>query len=252
VDKQIRVHLIDIDSPGQAIHQHLSQLKDRIGTSARSLEIPGEEELSAKGIDTANGLAALTTDTAILGGLRTIRQSLIAYKDGFRVHIGPIEGNAAHPAREEAITANLLDVLRTAQPGSVLGLYGSIHVRRGSLNLPDPAKGGTFHHFPMAGRLEKTGVEVYKLCSEPLSGPLFWRLNYFEFPSDRAEQFRLNGGETLGDILQKAPDFEFIHFDFAKGIRLSTESEDYSEQFDACVFFRKITPMENLCSPPSK
>jgi hypothetical protein len=252
VDKQIRVHLIDIDSPAQAIIQHLNQLKNRIGSPAKKIEIPEEKDLGTRGMNILNDLSVLAEDTAILSGLRTVRQSLIAYRDGVRIHIGKTEGNAAHPAREEAITANLLDVLKAAKPGPVLGLYGSLHVRRGSSILPDLVKGGTFQHIPMTGSLEKRGIKTYKICAEPMSGRFSWRQNEFDFPSDWAEQYKVNGGKSVGDILQRAPDYKIFQFDFSKGVRLSKNEENYSEQFDTCVLFRKVTVVENECSSPDR
>jgi hypothetical protein len=248
VDEQIRVHLIDIDSPEEAIRQHLLRLKNRIGISAENLQISDQEALSVTGTRLlVERLADLTSDRDILAGLRTVRQSLIAYDEGFRSHIGPVQGNPAHPAREEAITANLLDVSRAAQPAPVLGLYGWVHVRRGTRPFPDGA-GGTFMLTPMADRLETAGIKVYRAICYPLSGRLLWRRRGFELPAGPgAVDFKLSDGGTIKDILGRAPGSEFILLDFAKGIRLRTEDEDLSEHFDSYVFLRTATPMKDQC-----
>jgi hypothetical protein len=287
LDKKIRVHLVDVDSPEPTIRQHLVRLINKIGTSAENIKIP-DERLSLAGTGSIiERLAQLTSDRDILSGLRTVKQSLILYDSGLRIHTGATEGNPLDPVREEAITANLLDVLYAVQPGSLLGLYGAAHVPKGTRTFQDPKK-GTLHFTPLSGRLERFGVSVYRTICYPLAGAGIWRQQSFKLPvGPAASDFRLSSGETMQDVLGSAPDSEFFYMDLAKdvppGIRIQaplrgdspisyekameaiaqfrirtqsmtpgTIAENPSEQFDSIIFLREATPMKDQCPSMNK
>lgn len=247
--QQIRVHLVDIDSPAQAIRQHILHLMKRVGKTAEDLKFPGEQNFNSAGMSLfIEQLRSLTSDTKILSELRTVKQSLLAYDDGFRVHTGDVEGNSLHPDREEAITENILDLLKTvAVKTPVLGLYGEMHIRKGMVTLHNPPIWDHFTHVPMASRLEKAGIKVYRFNCYPLSGSFHWRWGLVEMRTDKTEQFRLGSGDTLPNIFKRVPDCRFLYVDFSSGVKMLQGVEEFSRLFDSCLFIRKATPIESRC-----
>jgi hypothetical protein len=284
LDKKIRVHLVDIDSPERAIRQHLVSLINRIGASAENIKIP-EERFSLAGMGSIiERLTQLTSNREILSGLRTVKQSLILFDSGLRIHTGPFEGNPLDPIREEAITANILDVLNAVQPGSVLGLYGAAHVQKVTGSSADFGRSAS-QFTPLSERLERAGIRVHRTICYPLGGVGLWRQQSFKLPQGQvASDFRLSSGETMEDLLRSAPDFEFFYFDFAEGVPLRIQiqappqgtitsalenaieqiririqskfmgamTENLSEQFDSFIFLRRATPMIDQCSSINK
>jgi hypothetical protein len=275
-DKKIRVHLVDVDSPEKTIRQHLVSLIAKIGTSAGSIKIPEEGlSLASTGL-IIERLTQLTSNRDILSGLRTVKQSLILFDSGLRIDTGPTEGNIGDPVREEAITANILDVLHVAQAGSVLGLYGAAHVQK---LIARPSKSQSI---PLSERLEKAGVTVYRTMCYPLAGVGIWRQQSIKLPSGpAASSFSLSTGETMQDVLRSVADPEFFYFDLAKGVPLRIQiqasptnsmaenagiqglleklqllsqsrfignmSGNLSGQFDSLIFLREATPMKDQC-----
>jgi hypothetical protein len=281
-DKKIRVHLVDIDSPEQTIRQHLVSLINRIGTSAENIKIPDERLNLASMESIIERLTQLTSNRDILSGLRTVKQSLILFGSGLRIHTGATEGNPLDPVREEAITSNLLDVLHAVQPGSVLGLYGAAHVQ--AIRSSTDFRRGAPQFTPLSERLERAGVRVYRTICYPLAGLGIWRQQSFKIPTGQAaSDFRLSSGETMQDVLRSAPDPEYFYFDLAKGVplRIQTQAplkgtmsvydnaieqlriliqsrflgamtENLSEQFDSFIFLREATPMKDQCPSMNK
>ena len=258
------------------------RLTTRIGTSAENLKIPDERLSLVSTGSIIERLTQLTSNRDILSGLRTIKQSLVLFDSGLQIHTGATEGNVSDPVREEAITANILDVLQTVQPGSVLGLYGAVHVQKGTRTFRDP-KGDTFQFTPLSERLEKAGVRVYRTICYPLAGAGMWRQQSFNLPAGpEASEFGLSSGETMQDVLRSVPDSEFFYFDLAKGgplriqiqaplkgtgpkafenfkqqIRiqpmfLGAVTDNLNEQFDSFIFLREATPMKDQCPAINK
>ena len=201
-------------------------------------------------MDLIERLTHLTSNKGILAGLRTVRQSLILFDKGLRIYNDNIEGDTTDPVREEAIAANVLDVIRAVQPNSLLGLYGFAHVQ----------KGGGGIQFPLSDRLEKAGVMVYRTVCYPLTGASIWRQHGFEYPvGPAASDFKLSSGKTIEDVLENVPDSEFLYLNFAKGIQLQVQNWNPnwgaepiafpSEQFDSYIFLREVTPMKDQCLP---
>ncbi len=283
-DKKIRVHLVDIDSPEKTIRQHMVSLINKIGPSAENIKIPEERLSLANAGSVVQSLTQLTSNSNILSGLRTVKQSLIVLESGLEVDTGPIVGNAWNPAREEAIAANISEVLHATQPGSVLGLYGAAHVQK--VTGPSTDFASNLQQFaPMSERLERAGIKVHRTICYPLGGFSMWRQHSAKLPSDRAaSDFKLSSGETMQDLLRSAPDSEFFYFDLAKGVPLRIQIQDaptaasnsafenpidhfrilirpgfmramtdnLSEQFDSFIFLREATPMNDQCPSMNK
>jgi hypothetical protein len=251
VNRQVRVHLVDIDSPAHAIRRHLSSLMERIGKTAKELQIPEEQDFSSSRVGVLiDRLKGFTSNRKILSELRTVSLSLDAYDNGFRVHTGDVQGNPLDPAREEAITGNILDLLKSiAIKTPVLGLYGDMHVRGGPAMWLNPVTGKSYEHMPLAYRLEKAGIKVYKFACHPLSGSFQWRWGLMEMLSDEAVQFKLASGDTLSDVFERAQGSPFLFVDFSSGIRLMKEAEEFSGFFDSCLFVRRANPIDSRCQP---
>lgn len=284
-DLKIRVHLVDIDSPETTIRRHLVRLINKIGTPAEDITVPEERLSHARTGPIIEKLSQLTTDRDILSELQTVKQSLILFDSGLRIHTGAFEGNPLAPVREETITANILDVLNSTQSELALGLYGAVHVQkvpRASADLRRDIPQFT----PLSERLEVFGIRVYRMICYPLAGNGLWRQRSFELPSaPAAADLRMSGGETVQDVLERAPDSVLFYFDpaiagplhiefqaagkvntnengiesryeklmedFRMSIKptfLGTRTDTLREQFDSYIFLREATPMEDRCT----
>ena len=224
-------------------------MKERIGKAAKDLQIPEEQDFSTAltGL-LIDHLKNLTSNRKILAELRTIRHSLVAYDNGFSVDTGDVEGNPLDPAREEAIAENILELLNSMPADTpLLGLYGDMHVRGKPVMWVNPVTGKSYEHLPMAYRLEKEGIKIYRFNCHPLSGSSQWRWGLIEMRQDEAGKFKLASGETLSDVFGGTQGSPFLFVDFSSGTKLMKEAEEYSRFFDSCLFVRRAHPMASRC-----
>ena len=242
-NERIRVHLVDIDSPASAIREHLLKLAARI-TGARAIRVPGESQIAERGLETVDELARLTSDRALQGELRTIRHSVLALQQGLEISTRPHKGNPLLEDREQAITANIHDLLR--QPGCrvLLALYGSVHAWKKPSKIQADSPGRYF--YPLAYRLEQEGVRTFSLACLALSGRMRWRGMEIELPP-LAAGISLATGETLGQILTAVPGAAYFYVDTARQGVSMPGSDPAGLAVDAFLFIAQATPMESRC-----
>jgi hypothetical protein len=241
-DARIRVHLTDIDSPAAAIRQHLDALKKRL--KANNVSIPNETAIKTRGLETATRLKLLTTDSDARSELRTIELSILAYRQGLEVDLGPPKGSPYLDSREQAVASNIVDLLRTRKTQSLLVLYGSDHVSRTPRKDGGPDRNQPFT--PMALRLEQSGIKAFSVVTFPLAGRSFWRGQESELPWTAIDG-HLASGETLDQVISAVPGTRFLYID-TKRQRVRLPSQDISNMaVDAFLLFRSGAPMKDHC-----
>ncbi|MCB1020447.1 MAG: hypothetical protein KDC27_10990 [Acidobacteria bacterium] len=243
----VRVRLVDIDSPATAIRQHLLAIKEQ-APGADAVHLPPVAELEARGMETVAALRALGLSQPQLSQLRTIEKSIRAYQQGLEV--GTTSGFKGSPYlddREEAITSNILEMVRTDGGRSVLVQYGSDHVSRSLRRDGGPDRNRAFS--PLARRLAGAGVKVFSLMTVPLSGRWSWRGRdgeMFWAPNDG----HLADGAGFDQVFAEAPDAKWLYVDRARQ-RVTLPSTDMTAyDVDAYLLFTEAIPMENHCSAP--
>ncbi len=82
-NERLRVHLVDIDSPIQAIREHLLDLKGRLG--AQAVVIPDEQTLRERGLGLVDQMTPLANEDSLRAELETIRSSILAYREGVEI-----------------------------------------------------------------------------------------------------------------------------------------------------------------------
>jgi hypothetical protein len=244
-DNLIRVHLVDIDTPASAIHRHLAMVREQM-PGVPSPPVSDVKELKDQGLRTVDALKrALTLDNSLHNELRTIRYSILAYRDGLEVDVGQPKGSPYLESREQAIAANIKSVLAEPDCRGILVQYGSDHVSKVNRKDGGPNRNSTFA--PMALRLERDGVKVYSLLTIPLSGNWQWRGRKGEMfwgPSD----VRLSTGERLDEVLTSVQQHKFVFVD-PKVERLRLPSHDLNGfRVDANLLFATGTPLQDQCS----
>jgi len=127
--KHVRIHLIDVDSPASAIHEHLLLLSKRIPHSD-SVIVPQLEDLKEHGEECVRKLEAITSDVQFRSELRTVMFAIQALRDGFEAGTGPSKGSSYLEEREEAMTENLARLVHRGAKGGVLVVCGFDHASR--------------------------------------------------------------------------------------------------------------------------
>lgn len=243
-DARIRIHLTDIDSPATAIRQHLAAIQQRL--KANNVIIPDETAIKTRGLETVAQLKLLTTETALHSELRTIEFSIVAFEQGLEVGIGPSKGSPYLDSREQAVTSNIVDLLRLRGTPSLLVLYGSDHVSRTPRNDGGPERNQPFT--PMALRLQQSGIKAFSVVTFPLAGHSFWRGQSSELPWTAIDG-HLASGETFDQVLSAIPGTRFLYID-TKRQRARLPADDISNmQVDAFLLYRSGTPMRDHCAP---
>jgi hypothetical protein len=200
-DQVIRVHLVDIDSPATAIREHLAILKSEF-PGAASFTLPNVDEITRRGQDMVERFRrVLPPDHKLQGELRTIERSIQAYRDGFEAGDGAVKGSPYLEAREEAVTANVRDVLKAPDSKGLLMQYGWDHVSKAERKDGGPNRDSLFA--PTALRLERSGVKLFSLLTVPLSGTWQWRGRKGEMLWSVSDT-HLSTGEPLGGLLAAA------------------------------------------------
>jgi hypothetical protein len=238
------LHLVDIDTPATAIRQHLSTIKERIA-GAGAVRVPYGSDIKAHGLEVVAALQRLTADQEILGELRTVAHSIRAYRQGLEVGTGQFKGSPYLDDREQAISSNIVDLLRDRNSRTVLALYGSDHVSKARRKDGGERRNRDFS--PLALRLEEAGVRVFSLVTVPLSGRWRWRGREGEM-FWTARDGSLAGGETLDRVLATVPESTLLYVD-PRRQRISLPSQDLNRfVVDAFLLFASATPMEDHCA----
>lgn len=243
-DQRIRIHLVDIDTPGTAIRQHLSMIRDRLAATA-AVRIPEVTALKAQGLETVKQLRSLRANPELLSELRTIEHSIGALRQGFELQPRQVQfkGSPYLEDREEAIARNIGDVVR--EHGSVLALYGSDHVSRALKKDGGPNRDADFA--PMALRLARAGVSVFSVITFPLSGSWRSRNGRENEMLWTAADGHLASGETLDHLLTAAHNPPLLYVD-PKRERITLPSQDITAlAVDAFILIPKATPMADRC-----
>jgi hypothetical protein len=242
-EERFRVHLTDIDSPAAAIRQHLTALQLRLG--ATGLRIPSESAIKDSALDTVAQLQRLNPDAATRSELRTVEFSVLCLRQGLEFDLGAPKGSPYLDSREEAVAGNIVDLIRTRGIASLLVVYGSDHVSRTPRKDGGPERNLPFQ--PMGLRLEKAGIKVFSVITNPLEGRTFWRGHENEIYGD-ASDGHLASGEKLDKVFASAPGSRFLYIDRQREhVRLP--SEDVSKMaVDAFLLFRSGTAMKNACA----
>jgi len=243
LNQRVAVHLVDLDSPMSAIRQHLLQVETRLARNDE-VHIPDESELAQNGLELVDRLLSRAVEPRLRGELQTVRNSLVAYREGFEAESGPTKGNVLMEAREEAIARNVLSVLKGSQRRVALGFYGSIHGRKKAEKLDLGT--GPFLYRSLASRLGETGVKVLSVYCWALSGSNFWRGTRNNIPSMVGSRVRVNETESLQQVMSEAPDANMFLVDLSKQPAFH---DDVGGLYDFGIWLRVGSPMENACAP---
>jgi len=243
-DKRIRIHLVDIDSPASAIREHLLAIEQQIpdGTEVR---VPAASEIKEHGLETVSSLERYRIDSRTMSELRTVEHSIRAYQQGLEVGIGPPKGSPYLEDREQAIADNIKELIHGRTELSILILCGFDHVSKSERKDGGPDRDQPF--WPMAARLEQSGIRIFCLVTFPLAGNSFWRGVHSELlwkPVDG----HLASGETFDKLIATIPQAKFIYVD-TKRQRVHLPSQDVSNySVDAFLLFPSAAPMKNDCA----
>jgi hypothetical protein len=239
---RIRIHLVDIDSPVEAIHEHLVMVRQRIAGAAK-ISIPPLKEIKEHGLKTVAQLQQFTMDSRTRSELRTIEHSIRAYQQGLEFGTGPAKGSPYIDDREDAIASNIADLVRSDATPSVLVLYGSDHVSKSRKKDGGPNRDQPF--WPMAHRLEQSGISVFSTITFPLAGRYDWREGPNEMPFG-PQDFHLASGETLDKMLADVPEARFIYVD-TKRQRITLTDDASRFAVEAFVLFPTARPLKDEC-----
>jgi hypothetical protein len=247
VEERIRVHFTDIDSPASAIRLHLSMLQRRLG--ADGIRVPPESGIPKHGIETVAQLRRMNPDSTAQSELRTVELSIRSLQDGLEFDVGQFKGVPYLDSREEAVAANIADLLRLRGVASLLVVYGSDHTSRAERrNFAGPRRDQLYT--PMALRLQRAGIKGFSLLTLPLEGEAFWRgrtVPTYWTPEDA----HLSTGETLDRVVAAAPDARSFFVDLQRE-RIRLPGEDLNRMtVDAVLLFRSGTPMAERCATPA-
>lgn len=243
----VRIHLVDIDTPAEAIRLHLESIRARIPAAAR-IAIPGVDSVASDGLQTVDSFERLTSDPALLGELRTVRRSILANRQGLEATTGQPRGSPYLDDREQSIADNIRDIL--ALPGfrGVLAFYGSDHISKSMRRDGGPNRDRPFA--PMALRLEQAGLKVFSLMTFPLTGRWAWRgrSQQMQWTPDEG---RLESGETLDKVMRAAGPGSLIYIDRTKQKVTLPSTDLTNSRTEAVLLFSGAQPLPNRCSDSS-
>jgi hypothetical protein len=243
-DERIRIHLLDIDSPPGTIREHLVNIQSRT-PAASKVDIPEADKIGQDGLASVMHLRQFPLDQRSQSELRTVEHSIRAYQLGFEAGTGPAKGSPYLEDREQAMTDNLLDIIRSSPARSVLVLCGADHASRAVLKDGGPDRNQPFA--PMALRLQRSGIKIYSVATFPLAGSSFWRGSHRDLLWQPADG-HLASGETMDKLLAAAPQAKFFYIDKSQeSARLP--SQDISNFIvDAFLLFPSASAMKDECS----
>jgi hypothetical protein len=240
----VRIHLVDIDTPAEAIRLHLESIRARIPAAAR-IAIPGVDSVARDGLETVESFERMTTDPGLLGELRTVRRSILANRQGLEATTGQPKGSPYLDDREQSIADNIRDIV--ALPGfrGVLAFYGSDHISKSMRRDGGPNRDRPFA--PMALRLEQAGLKVFSLMTFPLTGRWAWR-GRSQGMLWTPDEGRLESGETLDKVMLAAGAGSLVYIDRTKQ-KVTLPSTDLTNyRTEAVLLFSGATPLPDRCS----
>jgi hypothetical protein len=244
--ERIRVHFTDIDSPASAIRVHLTALQAHI-TGAGGIVIPGESGIKDRGLETVTSLEHFRSEPWIQSELRTIGHSIRAYQQGFEVGTGPPVGSPYLDDREQAVTENIVDLVRARPSRALLVLYGADHVSRRMRKDGGPDRNLPFA--PVALRLARLGVTQFSIVTFPLAGASWWRGQHSDLPWT-PDDGHLASGESMQKLLDSVPTARFLYVDTSR-TQVRLPSQDISNYVvDGFLLFPSAQPMRNHCKAP--
>jgi hypothetical protein len=239
--RRIRIHLVDIDSPAAAIRKHLLSVRSRIPNAAK-VQVPESNELKESGLETIEILRNFKSDAHLKTELRTLEYSIRAYQDGFEIGTGMGIGSPYLEEREQAIAENIADLI---SGGSILVIYGDDHVSKSMRKDGGPKRNQPF--WPMAARLEKSGVKVFSIVTFPLTGQYFWRGTKSNILW-AAKDGHLVDGEALDQVLAAVPDATLFYVDLSREPLHFFPSVDISNyKADGFIFFPFGVALRDAC-----
>lgn len=239
VKDRVRIHLADVDSPAPAIREHLRILREE--WKAEDVAVPAAAELKEQGFATVEKLRPWARTAAGRAELRTIELSIRALRDGLEVNTGVPKGSTYLESREEAITANVLDL---AERSPVLVLYGTDHISRTLRKDGGPERNQPFK--PMALRLKERGISAYSLMTIPLQAEVQWRGRRAVMPWTAADG-RLASGETFEKMLASDVHLNIYFIDRKLEAARMVTSDLAKFEVDGYVLFRSSGPMRDSC-----
>jgi hypothetical protein len=147
------------------------------------------------------------------------------------------------------MAGNLAELAHKDANREVLVICGFDHASRreradGGPNRNEPL-------WPMALRLERSGLRVFTLVTFPLSGETFWRGNANQLiwgPDDG----HLFNGEKLGTVISSAPGMKLFYIEAMKEhVRIpSQDASNYGS--NAFLLFPEGHAMADECGTPKK
>lgn len=252
---QVNVHLVDVDSPMPTVYKHLEELYQQLGSEATSLDLPTYSDFNTappmERYELVDHLQKLAVDQPqIENGLSTVHFSLRWYSLGNRMGTGSVSGLRRNffPLREDVITQNVQYVLQQLDGKPVLVFFGGAHGMKAIADPDLPADG--FKSWTQ--RLSESGVPVYSMLVDGLSGEGYWRREAFQY-GEGMDEYRFENGTSIISLFDDYVDTTIIYTDLREkenqNIRLPGELPDVpaSKVFDGLIIFQKFTPMENAC-----
>lgn len=242
--EMVRIHLVDIDTPAEAIRLHLESIRARIPAAAK-IAIPGVGSVSRDGLETVDSFERLTADPTLLGELRSVRRSVLANRQGLEATTGQPRGSPYLDDREQSIADNIRDILALPDFRGVLAFYGSDHISKSMRRDGGPNRDRPFA--PMALRLEQAGLKVFSLMTFPLTGRWAWRGRSQDMQWT-PDEGRLESGETLDKVMRAAGDASLIYIDRTKQKATLPSTDLTNSRTEAVLLFAGAEPLPDRCS----
>lgn len=237
---RIRIHLIDIDSPAQAILYHLRIL--RAEWKANDVTLPPVDQINRLGLAAVERLRPRAPGAEGRAELRTIELSILALQAGLEVTVGESKGSPYLESREEAIAANLAGLVE--RYSKVLAFYGSDHISRKTRKDGGPERNQPLK--PMAQRLQERAIRAYSLLTIPLRAQVQWRGRRTEMPWTAADG-GLSTGETFDKVLSSDPSSEIFFIDKQREAARMVTKDLAAFEVDGYILFKASGPMVDSC-----
>jgi hypothetical protein len=248
-NEKIAVHLVDLDTSTPLAYAHLQRLRAEVGPAAESIQIPdqytfmyGPRKQTFALIDQLSKASENNAD--ILNGLETVRSSLLVYDEG----TGTTSG---WPIREGAITANIQYLLKKLSGRPVLVFFGSGHTIKTQLADPNVTTLGPAMDL-WGPRIVDSGIKVYSLDVEGLSGSGYWRWGAYSVGQE-SDKIQFADGTSLASLLEAVQDQSFLYADLRTAENASIHALPFlndipaQKMYDGLILFKQFTPMENMC-----
>lgn len=263
-DEKVTVHLVDVDSPFPIIYQHLKALKEQIGPAAEAIQLPHLSDVRNWSAEQKESLVNELKEASkgkpeIVNALDTIAMSFAWHALGNSMDTkqpaGPGGRAAFAPIREDVITKNIEYVLSHLNGKPVLVFFGVDHGMK-TMGDPNPPVEG---FKPWVQRLVESGIGVYSLSIDGLSGTGYWRGESFTYEEPGGQQYsettqyEFEDGTPIVSLFEAHPDRGIIYVDLRAEANSTVKLPPMfvklpaSKLYDGLVFFKEFTPMENAC-----